>query len=378
MPAMTILRWAAAIGALALGGAMAAQADEITLGAEVALTGPMAAYIGPNLRAGFEVGVDRANALHLAGPHTLKLLTEDVASDKTQVIAVTTKFATQDKVAVILGPATTVLGAAAAPVADSLKTPIIIIAYSAALVQDHPWAYKAYMRARATAKAIGDFASDHLKVKSAVLVYDRGNDASAAIRDDLHARLVKAGIKVLSDEGTQLGDTDFGPLATKIVDLHPGMLFLATSPEIGANVVIQARQAGLDPATKIVGIGFMASPAYTRIGGKAVDGTYYTSDYFAGIPTAENKAFVAAYEAKMKTPPDVFAAGGYAAVMIAARAIKESGDHPDREKIRAAIGHLKDFPTVLGNGTMSIDENHTTTYDLVMLQLVDGKGVLAK
>jgi branched-chain amino acid transport system substrate-binding protein len=366
---------AAALTALAGGSA---HADEITLGAEVALTGPMASFIGPNMRAAFEVAVDRINSLKLAGDNTVKLLTEDVASDKSQVIAVTTKFATVDKVSAILGPATTVLGAAAAPVANSLATPIVAIAYSTDIVKNNPWAFRAYMEAGASSKAIADFALNHLKVKSAVLVFDRGNDASKVIDDDLKARLTAGGVKVLADEGVQQGDTNFGPLATKIVALDPTMLFMATTPEVGANIVVQSRQAGLAAETTLIGIGNLASPAYLHTGGQAVWGTYYTSDYFAGLPTDENKAFVAAYQEKMHVEPDVFAAGAYAAAMIVARAIKEAGAHPDREKIRDAIGKTVDAPTVLGTGKLTIDANHETTYDLAMLRLVEGRNELAK
>jgi branched-chain amino acid transport system substrate-binding protein len=158
--------------------AATARADEITVGAEVALTGSMASFIGPNMQAAFDVAIERINRLKLAGDNTLKLLTEDVASDKSQVISVTTRFAAVDKVAAILGPATTVLAAAAAPVANSLATPIVAIAYSEDIVKNSPWAYKAYMESGASSKAIAAFALQHLKVKSAFLVYDRGNDAS--------------------------------------------------------------------------------------------------------------------------------------------------------------------------------------------------------
>jgi branched-chain amino acid transport system substrate-binding protein len=364
-------------GIIALAGS-AARADEITVGAELALTGPMASFIGPNMRAAFEIATDRVNRMKLAGAHTLKTLVEDTAGDKAQVIAVTTKFATRDKVMAILGPPTTVLGAVASPVADNLGTPIIVIAYSQEIVQNHPWAYKAYMESNASAKAIAEFSVSHLKAKSIVLVFDRGNDASSEIKDGVRDRLSKEGVKILAEEGTQQGDTNFGPLATKIVSLNPDVIFIATPPELGANVVIQARQAGLAPTTKIIGIGNLAAPAYARTGGKAVWGTYYTSDYFAGLPTPENKEFVAAYQAKMKMDPDVFAAGAYAATMIVANAIRQSGDHPDRAKIRDAIGRTKDFATVLGNGKMSIDDKHVTNYDLIMLQLVDGKNEIAK
>lgn len=372
----TVLAAAAVAAALSFAGN--ARADEVTLGAEVALTGPMASFIGPNMRAAFEIAVDRINRLKLAGNNHVKLLVEDVASDKSQVIAVTTRLATVDKVSAILGPATTVLGAAAAPVAKSLATPIVAIAYSSDIVKDNPWAYRAYMEASASSQAIAAFALNHLRVKSAALVYDLGNDASKQIDQDLKRRLIAGGVKVVADEGTEQGETDFQPLATKIVGLHPDMLFLATAPELGANVVVQARQAGLANDTKLIGIGNLASPAYARTGGKAVWGTYYTSDYFGGLPTAENKAFVAAYKKKMNTEPDVFAAGAYAAAMIVAHAIEESGDHPTREKIRDAIGHTENMPTVLGTGTITIDQHHVTTYDLAMLQLVDGKNELAK
>jgi branched-chain amino acid transport system substrate-binding protein len=370
--------WGAASVLVLAGLSGGARADDITLGAEAALTGPMASFVGPNMRAAFEVAVERINHLKLAGNNTVKLVTEDVASDKSQVIAVTTKFATVDKVAAILGPATTVLGAAAAPVADNLKTPIVVIAYSEDIVKNNPWAYRAYMEAGASSKAVAEFALQHLKVKSAVLVFDRGNDASKVIADDLQSRLIAGGVKILAKESTQQGDTNFGPLATKIVALNPDMLFLATPPEQGANVVVQARQAGLAPETKLVGIGNLAAPAYARTGGKAVWGTYYTSDYFVGLPTAENKEFVAAYQDKMHTEPDVFAAGAYAAAMIVGHAIQAAGDHPDREKIRDAIGRITDLPTVLGTGKITIDQNHATTYDLAVLQLVDGKNELAK
>jgi len=356
----------------------AVRADEVTMGAEVALTGPMASFVGPNMRAAFEVAVDRINRLHLAGDNTVKLVTEDVASDKSQVIAVTTKLANVDKVDVIVGPATTVLGAAAAPVANSLETPIITIAYATELVKPYPFGYRAYMRAAASSKSIAAFALDHLKVKTAVLVYDRGNDASKTIDDDLRARLMQGGVKILADEGVQQGDTNFGPLATKIVALNPDMLFMATTPEVGANVVVQSRQAGLADTTKLVGIGNLASPAYSKTGGQAVWGTYYTSDYFVGLPTEENQAFVEAYRQKMQVEPDVFAAGAYTAAMLAAHGVKGAGPHPDRDKIRAAIADTKDFPTVLGTGKLTIDQDRETNYDLAMLQLVNGKSELAK
>ena len=77
-------------------------------------------------------------------------------------------------------------------------------------------------------------------------------------------------------------DTDFLAVITKIIATKPEAVFLALVAEQSANFIIQARQQGIDPATKFLGVPNFGSDQFTLIGGKAVEGAVYVADYYAG------------------------------------------------------------------------------------------------
>jgi branched-chain amino acid transport system substrate-binding protein len=117
-------------------------------------------------------------------------------------------------------------------------------------------------------------------------------------------------------------DTDFLALLTKIIAAKPDAVYLALTAEQAANFIIQARQQGIDPKVKFLGVPNMGADQFVIIGGKAVEGSVYVADYFPGMVTAENKRFVEAYRKRYNRMPDNGAALGYTAVKIAASAIK--------------------------------------------------------
>src|ERR1700722_1155544 len=89
---------------LATGLAAAAAADEVIIGAQFPLSGPMASYSGPFLRQGAEIARDRIQSEQLLGPgRTLKLLMEDNAGDRNQAISLMNRFATSDNALAVFG-----------------------------------------------------------------------------------------------------------------------------------------------------------------------------------------------------------------------------------------------------------------------------------
>ncbi|MGZ5896658.1 MAG: ABC transporter substrate-binding protein, partial [Xanthobacteraceae bacterium] len=307
-------------------GATAATADEVLVGIQLPLTGPIASFAGPPLKAGVELALERIEKSNFLGDgRKLKVLIEDDAADKNQAISLTNRFVTRDHVSILLGPPTTVLASAAAPVANSLDTPILTIAVADVVTQVGPWVYKLYMSPDAAMTAVGQYATDKLKVKKVALVYDRANDASVAQKNVFKDYVTKKGVEIVAEETTQVGETNFAPMATKLASLAPDALFLATTAEVGANIVIQSRRAGLADSVKILGNNNFSTPAYARTGGKAVDGTIYPADYFAGLPTEENKAFVEAFRKLTGKEPDSFSAAAYVGLMVVAQAVKDAG-----------------------------------------------------
>jgi branched-chain amino acid transport system substrate-binding protein len=354
--------------------AVSAVADEVIIGAQFPLSGPMASYSGPFLRQGAEIARDRIQSEQLLGPgRTLKLLMEDNAGDRNQAISLMNRFASSDNALAAFGVYGSFLSLPVAPVANDLKIPLLAVATSPAIGQAGPWSFTLLENPNAQLVALGALAVDRLKVHSAALVYDRANDASVRIKDGLASFLTSHGVTVVSADGITAQDTNFAPLATKLANEKIDMLFIESVPSVMANILVQVRQGGLSPDVKILASGQASSPVFFDIAGKAAEGVFYTADYFPELQNDENKALVTAYQKQTSKQPDQNVAWGYGGLLLIARAIKDAGPGADRTKMRDALANLKDIVTPLGNGQFSFDENRMPTYPVLVIRVVDGK-----
>jgi branched-chain amino acid transport system substrate-binding protein len=143
-----------------------------------------------------------------------------------------------------------------------------------------------------------------------------------------------------------------------------------------ANLAIQLKQAGLPPTTRLIGQTGLSSPQLVQIGGAAVEGIVFNSDWTPGGSTPAARAFAAAYKAKTGKDADNWAALGYSYMQVVAHAVRAASPNPTREKIRDALTRTKDVPVVVGTGRYSY-ENRIPVYGSVFLQVKDGKFVPA-
>ncbi|HRX04845.1 MAG TPA: ABC transporter substrate-binding protein, partial [Anaerolineae bacterium] len=164
------------------------------------------------------------------------------------------------------------------------------------------------------------------------------------------------------------GDTDFSAQLTKIAALEPEALIVSALAEEAANIMIQARQLGLD--VPIIGGNGFNSPKLAEIAGPAAEGAISGAAWNIGNPAPENQAFVDAYRAAYGGDPDQFAAQAYTATWLMATAIKNAGS-ADPAAIRDALAAITDFPSPLG--TYSFDANRNPVHTPVVLIVKDGK-----
>jgi branched-chain amino acid transport system substrate-binding protein len=369
----TVLASLAAVGVMI----SAASAEEVVVGVELPLTGPVATWAGVPPRGAIELAIDEVNKSGELGPHKIKMILQDMASDKNQAISLTNQFIKKDNVSLIIGPSTTPFAAAAAPIANEEKTPMITLAASDSITKTGPYIFKMITSAGPDMDDLSNFVITKIKPKNYVTIYNRDNDAYVEYARLMRGHLEKAGIKSLGEESTLASETDFTALASKLVQLNPDAIFIAMVAEQAANIIIQARQAGLSEKVKLFGLGGGIYPQYARIGGKAVEGTYYISHHHIGTPGQLNKTFVESYRAKFNRDPDEYTAFAYGAVKVAAKAIVDAGGG-NREKIRNALANIKDVPTVLGTGKFTFDQGRAPLYGSVMLQIKNGASVLAE
>jgi branched-chain amino acid transport system substrate-binding protein len=356
-----------------VGAVIPASAQEYPVAAELALTGTYA-WVGVPSHEGMMVGLDEVHASGMLKKGKIKLLVQDTGSEKSQAISLINRFAARDQALIVLGPSSSAEGVAIGPIANDLKLPLLTTtAVSEAINKSGMWAFKTPASPSIIIGDITKYAVDQLRITSVALVFARDNDGQVGQKNVALDYFKQRGVKVLAEESVLAADTDFLALLTKITALNPQAVYLTLTAEQAASFIIQARQGGIDPKVRFLGVPNMGAEQFITIGGKAVEGAIFVADYFPGMQTPENQRFVAAYRKRYNRLPDNGAALGYTAIKLAATAIQTAGQRPTRASVRDALAKISGMRTILGTGQFSFDASRGAKYNGVILTVRDGK-----
>jgi branched-chain amino acid transport system substrate-binding protein len=365
---------------LLVSGLAAAYAEEVKVGVVLPLTGHLASWVGIPPSRGVQVALEEIAETKFLGPgRTIRAIVEDDAGDKTQVITLLNKVATRDKVSAVVGPATSILSGAGAPIANQLKTPHMAVAVSEAITRTGPYSFKILPNSNNVITTMGQYLVQKAKIKSLVMITSRDSDATVTYGKVMREYLQANGIQNVTEETALSTDTDFTVLATKIASMRPtpdAIFVNFPIPEPVANFVIQAKQAGLPSTVKIIGLDSLTAPSYAKVGGAAVNGTLYPTYYFPENTLPLNQQFVARYRKKYNAEPDIYVASGYTSMMLVAMAIKNAGPNASNEQVRDALAKLGTVRGILGDGSVTIDANRNPNYAMRMMVLNNGKAEL--
>lgn len=353
-----------------------AQAADVVVGMGMALTGNYA-FAGVPVANGVRVAAAEINETGFLNGRRLRLLVEDDASDKGQMITLVNRFAQVDGALAVIGPLSSLEALAAAPVANVQKIMLLTTGVSPDILKAGPWSFKVMSPPAITMQVLAAYAVTTLKAKRAALLTVRDNDGfitqKNAVRDTFKAH----GVEIAVDDSVAASDVDFTALSTKLADADPNVVFFAMPAEQGASLVVQARQAGLDQGVRFLGPQAMAAQSLIRIGGPAVEGTVVAADYFAGSQTPHNADFVRRYHVAYGSDPENWAGIGYAMMYLIATAIRTAGPSADRDAIRKAFAASHDVSTVLGDGNYTLDANRDASYGATLITVRNGQFVVA-
>lgn len=352
-----------------------AQAQEVKLGVVMSNTGTYA-FVGTPVINAIRMAFDEMQASNYFGATKVSLIIEDNRSNTQEALALLTRMATRDNAIMVIGPVATGEAMAAAPVANELKIPIFTTATSPAVLKPGPWVFKVTETADQYMTLLGEHIAQKRKPKNCFNITIRDNEGYILQNNVFRDTIKKGGVAIAAEESILSADTDFTALATKIVTSKADCLFLSTPPEQGANIILQARQAGMPASTLLVGNTGMGAN-YVKAGGSAVDGTVFSAE---SVPTGVNdlaKSFIVNYTKRYNVTPDSWAMVGYSMALIAANAIKTAGPNPTRDKVREAMLATKNLPVVIGRGTWSIADPATRipTFGYAVLKIQGGKFV---
>jgi branched-chain amino acid transport system substrate-binding protein len=376
---MALRKWVlASVAGLAIVAAQnTASAEDYQVVIVQSLTGA-AAFIGAGVKDGMLLAADELNAAEALGPgNKLSIVVDDDASDRTQTLSLMTRHGSDPKVLAIMGPTSGAVAIAGAQVANELKVPIMTTSNSMDVLNAGEWSFILTQPGDVTIPFIGKYAVEKLGVKNCAIIGIREIEAYVTLQKEFEKYITSNGGQLASVDGIAGADSDFAALATKIASAEQDCVFISSPAPQAANIVIQLRQAGLDPAVPILGHNSLASPAFVTTGGAAVEGVYLMGDWAPGGNTDLGKAFDKAFTDKYGHAPDNWNAVGYGGMRVLANALKNAGAAPTRDAVRAALAATKDVEVVVGQGNFTLDEKRIPRPGMNILMVKDGAFTLA-
>jgi branched-chain amino acid transport system substrate-binding protein len=371
-----ILKGTAAAAAFAV-AAMPALAADYKLVVMQSLTGA-AAFIGASVADGAVMAFEEMNASNFFGEgNSVVFEVADDATDRTQTLSLITRYAADPAVIGVMGPTSGAVALAAAALANELSIPIVSTSNSHEVIERGRWSNILTQPGDVTIPYIAQYAVEVLGVKSCAIISIRDVEAYVALQRMFEAYVQERGVKLASVDGIAVTDSDFSSLATRIANADQDCVFIGAPAAQGANIIIQLKQAGLDPSVKIIGHNAFSSPAFVSTGGAAVEGVYLMGSWVPGGFDDRSRDFAARFQAWKNVPADDWNAVGYSGAYVLATALKNAMPNVTRESFTEALVKVTDVPVVIGDGIYSYDDKRVPRFGMKVLTVKNGAFVEA-
>ncbi len=354
-------------------GAQLWAAPTIRLGEVDPLSGGVSQF-GIGCHQGFVLALDQINTAGGVLGQQVELVTEDDQSKAGQSATVVRKLITQDKVVAILGDATSSATLESAPIAQEAKIPMITpTATNPRITEVGDFIFRVCFLDEFQGRVLARFAKQKLNAQRIFTLTDVKQDYSVDLLKFFKDEFTKLGGSIVGEQSYSTGDTDFRAQLTSIRGARPDAVYVPGYYQEVALIVKQGRQIGL--TMPFIGCDGWANQALLSVGGKAIDGCYFTNHFSPDDKAPVVKEFVTKYQAKYGSPPDTFAALGYDAASILCDAIKRAGSTGSQE-IRDALAKTTGFDGVTGR--ISLDANRNASKPGLIVAVKNGKFEIAE
>jgi branched-chain amino acid transport system substrate-binding protein len=350
------------------------EANEIRIGVNAEITGSKPT-VGDSCKKAAELLAAQVNAeggLQVGDKKfRLTLFVEDNEDKPESAAAVAQKLISQNKVLAILGPNASGNAIPAARICEDAKV-IMISPWSTnpKTTENLKYVFRACFLDDFQGQVMAKFARENLKAKTAAVLYDVASEYNKGIAEFFKKSFEALGGKVVAFESYTKDDKDFSSQLTKIKAAQPEVFFL---PNYYNEVPLQTQQARrLGLACPTIGSDSWGSAEILKLGGKDVEGCYFSTHYAPDIATEKAQQFIRAYEAKYGAKPDDVAALTYDSGRLLLTAIAKAGS-VDRTKVRDALATIPEFEGVTGK--MKFTGTGDPVKSAVILQIKDGKFV---
>jgi branched-chain amino acid transport system substrate-binding protein len=351
---------------LAIAGSALSQ-DTIKVGEFGSLTGDNASF-GISQNNGVQMAVEEINAAGGVLGKKIELISEDNQTKQGETTTIARKLISQDHVVAVIGEVASSKSLEAAPICQASKIPqIATAATNPKVTQTGDYIFRVCFTDDFQAVVIARFVLEKLKLNKVAFMTDVKQDYSVGLTNIAKDYLTKNGATIVKEQSYSSGDKDFRAQLTDLKAAAPDAIIITGYYPEAALIAKQARQFGIK-AILVGGDGWDGSSLIT-VGGKAIEGSYFSNHFSVEDTSPLVQSFVQKYKQKYNVVPDAFAALGYDAMKLLADAITRAGS-TDPEKLRVAIQDTEGFPGVSGKITIGKDRNAQKS--AVIITIKDG------
>ena len=347
-------------------------ATEIVIGAYDGLTGPIP-LTGSQMQIGWQTAVEGINAAGGINGRRLRLLIEDDQYEPSRAVAAVRKLVERDNVFLMtgLGTPTTVV---AARYLERVGVPLLFPLGASARQVNQAGLKSLFMAQPAyssQAEAVIGWMIDNAGVKAPCQIIQTdpaGEDHSIGYRRAVEKR----GLPVII-EGTERGTMDFSAAVLKAKSAGCDMIYTGMPLEASARVVTAADRLGWHP--KFVGFTSQADASLIRLLGPLAEG-YHAAEIT--LPADSDAPAMQDYLRQLKashpdTQPTFFITYAYAAMMLIAKAIRETPEPLTRKGVIATLeGWTNADGGLLGSISYTATD-HDGKKTLYIIEVKDGR-----
>ena len=337
-----------------LTGCTGGSSKTIKIGHAASLTGDNSVF-GQSEATGLKIAVEEVNKKGGILGKQVELISVDTRSDPAEAANAVRRLVDQEKVNFVLGPSQSGSTLAATPIVTAAKIPLIAPAASNPYVtvsktgETYKYIFRVCFIDTYQGRVIADFVYDRLNARKAAILYDIGSDYSQWLAKYFEDAFVKRGGTIVAKEAYRTGELDFRAPLGKIKETHPDLIFLPLTQKDGALAAKQVRDLGI--TATIMGGDTWASPDILPLGGKALEGAYFTNLTSFEVPKVQQ--WVAQNEKRFGGPIIRNALLVNDAMLWLTDAVTRAGT-TDGDKVVAALEQTKDLP-VLTTDKFTVD-----------------------
>ena len=342
--------------------------NPIKVGEFASLTGKEAAF-GQSSHKGTLLAIEELNATGGVLGRQFELITEDNQSKQGESATIVKKLISRDEVIALLGEVASGRSLEAAPIAQNYKIPMISPSSTNPRVTEMgSYIFRVCFIDPFQGTAMAKFAQSSLHLKKVALLTSVSSPYSVGLAKYFKETFAAIGGEVTIEQKYSEGDKDFKAQLTAIKAAGVDGIFVPGYYTEAALISKQARE--LELMFPIFGGDGWEAPQLIEIGGKAMEGTYYSTHYSPENSSPAVQNFVKKFRARYAgETPDAMAALGYDSAMVLADAIKRAGT-TEGPKLRTAIAATKNYQGVTGATT--IDSHRNATKAAVVITVKDG------